>query len=76
MNKECKIEIKAAKPENAAELLAIYKYYVENTAITFEIQTPTLEEFTARIEKTLKKVSVYCCRCRWKNCWICVCRTF
>lgn len=55
MNKECKIEIKAAKPENAAELLAIYKYYVENTAITFEIQTPTLEEFTARIEKTLKK---------------------
>ncbi len=55
MNKESKIEIKAAKPENAAELLAIYKYYVENTAITFEIQTPTLEEFTARIEKTLKK---------------------
>ena len=50
-----KIEIRVAKPENAAELLAIYKYYVENTAITFEIETPSLEEFKSRIEKTLKK---------------------
>ena len=49
------IKIKVASPENAAELLDIYKFYVENTAISFEIETPTLQEFRARIEKTLKK---------------------
>lgn len=49
------IKIKVASPENAAELLEIYKFYVENTAISFEIETPTLQEFRARIEKTLKK---------------------
>ena len=37
------IKIKVASPENAAELLEIYKFYVENTAITFEIETPTLQ---------------------------------
>ena len=49
------IKIKVASPENAAELLEIYKFYVENTAISFEIEPPTLQEFRARIEKTLKK---------------------
>ena len=49
------IKIKVASPKNAAELLEIYKFYVENTAISFEIETPTLQEFRARIEKTLKK---------------------
>ena len=49
------IKIKVASPENAAELLEIYKFYVENTAISFEIETPALQEFRARIEKTLKK---------------------
>ena len=55
MNIKENIKIKVASPENAAELLEIYKFYVENTAISFEIETPTLQEFRARIEKTLKK---------------------
>ncbi len=47
--------IRKATLNDAEALLGIYKYYVENTAITFEYEVPTLEEFRARIEKTQKK---------------------
>lgn len=47
--------IRTATVKDAEELLKIYAYYVENTAITFEYDVPTLEEFQSRIEKTLKK---------------------
>jgi phosphinothricin acetyltransferase len=42
--------IRNATPEDAERLLEIYSYYVLNTAITFEIEVPTLEEFRGRIE--------------------------
>jgi L-amino acid N-acyltransferase YncA len=35
--------------EDASELLSIYEPYVRNTAITFEYDVPTLEEFQSRI---------------------------
>ena len=41
--------------QDAARLLAIYSYYVENTAISFEYEVPSLTEFTSRITNTLKK---------------------
>lgn len=47
------IEIRTARADDAEALLRIYSYYVENTAITFEYVTPTLEEFRQRIESTL-----------------------
>lgn len=47
--------IRVAAPGDAAELLALYRPYVEETAISFEWETPTLEEFTARIRRTLTK---------------------
>lgn len=47
--------IRVAAPGDAAELLALYRPYVEDTAISFEWETPTLEEFTARIRRTLTK---------------------
>jgi phosphinothricin acetyltransferase len=50
-----KIKFKIANVSNAEEILSIYSYYVLNTAISFEIETPTIEEFKSRIEKTLKK---------------------
>lgn len=50
-----KIRIRTATAEDAGELLAIYRPYVEKTAITFEYDVPTTEEFRARIERTLKK---------------------
>lgn len=48
------MEIRTAKIEDAAEILKIYAPYVEKTAITFEYDVPTLEEFKRRIENTLK----------------------
>ena len=47
--------IRSAVPEDAPRLLAIYAYYVENTAISFEYATPSVEDFTHRIENTLNK---------------------
>lgn len=49
-----KMEIRVATQEDAKDLLNIYAYYVEHTAITFEHEVPTLEEFTCRIKDTLK----------------------
>ena len=49
------IKIRTARTEDAARLLEIYAYYVENTAITFEYTVPTLEEFRHRIEHTLER---------------------
>lgn len=42
-------EIRCAAETDAARLLEIYRYYVENTAITFEYETPSLPEFQARM---------------------------
>lgn len=36
-------------PEDASELLGIYGPYVKDTAISFEYEVPSLEEFTSRI---------------------------
>ena len=49
------MNIRIATTEDAKELLSIYKYYVENTTITFEYDTPTIEEFKNRIKNTLVK---------------------
>jgi len=49
------LKIRKAQLEDAKEILEIYKYYVENTAISFECIVPSLEEFTSRIKNTLKK---------------------
>lgn len=48
-----KVEIRVAKEEDAKDLLNIYAYYVEHTAITFEHEVPSLEEFSCRIKDTL-----------------------
>ena len=48
------ITIRMATPADDKELLQIYAPYVENTAITFEYEVPSLEEFTKRIQNTLK----------------------
>lgn len=49
------ITLRIATPADAAALLEIYKPYVENTAITYEWDVPSLEEFAGRIESTLRK---------------------
>lgn len=52
---ESEIIIRVAAPEDARALLAIYAPYVEQTAITFEYEVPTVEEFEHRIRQTLKR---------------------
>ena len=47
--------IRSATTADAARILDIYAYYVEHTAITFECEVPSLDEFAARIASTLKK---------------------
>ena len=49
------MRIRSATTQDAARLLAIYAYYVEKTAISFEREVPSLTEFTGRIAKTLLK---------------------
>ena len=48
------LKIRYADAGDATRLLKIYVWYVENTAITFEYEVPSQEEFGARIENTLK----------------------
>jgi len=47
--------IRNATIDDAKRLLEIYAYYVKNTAITFEYDVPSLEEFRNRIANTLRK---------------------
>ena len=49
------MEVRLATPQDAEELLEIYRYYVEHTAITFEYETPSITEFRQRIKQTLKR---------------------
>ena len=49
------IIIRTATPEDAKELLEIYAPYVKNTAITFEYEVPSEDEFKKRIEQVLEK---------------------
>lgn len=47
--------IRQASIEDGSSLLSIYRPYVENTAITFEEDLPTLEDFQRRIASTLER---------------------
>lgn len=49
------IKIRKAVLRDAKKLLQIYDYYVKNTAVTFECVSPTLDEFTARMEDIMKR---------------------
>ena len=49
------MQIRSAAPGDAAELLEIYAFYVKNTAITFDIDVPSPEEFGNRIAAIQKK---------------------
>jgi phosphinothricin acetyltransferase len=45
------LAIRTAVEADATPLLAIYRPFVEATAVSFEITAPTVEEFAARIQK-------------------------
>jgi L-amino acid N-acyltransferase YncA len=47
------VVVRRATKTDAAACLAIYRPFVEATAVSFEAEVPTEEEFAARIEKSL-----------------------
>ena len=47
------LHLRPAVPEDAGELLSIYRPYVEHTAVTFEYAVPTPAQFTQRVRDTL-----------------------
>lgn len=49
------IIIRTARETDAGRLLEIYAPYVADTAITFEYDVPTAEEFARRIHETMEK---------------------
>jgi phosphinothricin acetyltransferase len=48
------VSIRSATPDDAEALLAIYRPFVLDTAISFELEVPSLEEFRGRIERALE----------------------
>ncbi|WP_026669835.1 GNAT family N-acetyltransferase [Butyrivibrio sp. AE3006] len=50
-----KLKIREVSLEDASRLIEIYNYYIEETAITYEIEDVTVEDFRGRISNTLKK---------------------
>lgn len=51
--------IRPAKIEDAQAMLDIYSYYVEHTAISFEYDVPSLEEFTNRLNSYLQEYACF-----------------
>lgn len=49
------VRVRVAEVVDAAGLLAVYAPYVEHTAITFEYEVPSEEEFAGRIARTLER---------------------
>ena len=49
------IQIRTATIDDVEDILKIYRYYVEKTAISFEYDVPTVEMFKNRIKKTLER---------------------
>ena len=59
MEERSGISVRPARPEDAGALLTIYAPYVEQTAITFEYEVPSVEEFRRRIAHTLERYPYY-----------------
>ena len=47
--------IRNAVIEDASRILEIYNYYVKNTAISFDYETPALDEWIARMVRTMSR---------------------
>lgn len=48
------LKIRAVRLSDAEQLLKIYKPYIENTAITFEYDVPSVNEFAERINNIIQ----------------------
>ena len=58
--------IRPVQLSDAATIRAIYQPYVTETAITFEVEVPTVQEFESRITKTLPQFPYLVAEVDWK----------
>lgn len=63
MTNKSNVVIRSVVPTDAETLLAIYAPYVEKTAITFEYEVPSVDEFRKRIEHTLERYPYLVAEC-------------
>ena len=70
------LEITDATVADAAALVAIYTPYVLNTAITFEYEGPTVEEFARRIADITREYPYLVARIGGKVCGYCYAHAF
>lgn len=49
------LTVRDAMISDAKRILEIYDYYVKNTAISFEYDTPSVEEFQKRMERIMSR---------------------
>lgn len=68
--------IRTASEADAPVLLEIYAPYVERTAITFEYEVPSVDEFASRIPQYLTEISLSRRRKRRPDPGIRLCRSF
>src|SRR5690242_3018650 len=47
------VTLRLARPADAAAIAAIYRPYVEETVVSFELEAPSAAEFSRRISATL-----------------------
>ena len=55
------LTIREVRVEDAERLVEIYAHYVLNTAVSFEYEVPSVEEFTNRIQKISAKYPYLVC---------------
>ena len=59
--KTTQYKIREAQIEDAARLVEIYSHYITDTAVSFEYEVPSVDEFKARITKTKQKYPYLVC---------------
>ena len=55
------VSIRLARDADAEQMLEIYTPVVRETAISFELEPPTLDEFRARVDSTLESMPWLVC---------------
>lgn len=53
------MKIRIATPEDASAIQSIYRYYVEHTAITFELEVPSVEEFQEELRRPWSGILIW-----------------
>ena len=56
-----RLTVRAVQISDAERLAEIYSYYVNDTAVSFEYETPSTDEFAKRIEHTTEKYPYLVC---------------